>query len=304
MQQIDANIYEALVDRVNDGVYFVDLERRIVSWNQGAYGLTGYKAEEVMGQGCPEGVLCCVDDAGHGLCSNGCPLAASLSDGGSHEVQGFLRHKLGRRVPVTALTEPVRAADGSIVGAVQVFSDDSARQVARRKTEVMQRLAFLDEVTQLPNRLCLEMSLETALTEYHLHRDRFGVLLIDIDQFKAVNDRFGHADGDRALREIAMMLVGTLRPSDIVGHWGGDEFVAIIRHVKSAVLRSLAARCRAMVAKTSFAASDGQSQCLSVSIGEALVRSSDTAETLVQQAYELIYRRKRNAGRATYGASR
>ncbi len=69
MLPMDPRFYKALLDRVSDGVYFVNMERRILSWNEGAYRLTGYKADEVVGQCCPDGILCHVDDAGHGLCS-------------------------------------------------------------------------------------------------------------------------------------------------------------------------------------------------------------------------------------------
>jgi len=167
----DPSFYKTLLDRITDGVYFVDVERRILFWNEAACRLTGYTADELLGRSCPDGVLCHVEEAGQGLCDNGCPVTASLSDGQSHEVRVFLRHKLGRRVPVTARVEPIRGADGSIIGSVQIFSDDSAYQDARRRIEEMERLAFFDHITDLPNRRFAEMSLQTALSEYHSHQD-------------------------------------------------------------------------------------------------------------------------------------
>jgi len=296
------SLYKAILDRINDGVYFVDAERRIVFWNDAASRLTGYKVNEVLGQCCPDGALCHVDDSGRILCADACPLSASLGDGQPHEVQVFLRHKDGHRVPVIARVEPIRADDGSIVGAVQIFTDDTARRAARRRAEDMERLAFLDHVTQLPNRRFLEMSLQTALTEYQLHRDPFGVLIIDLDRLKPINDQFGHVMGDRALKEVALTLVGALRPADIVGRWGGDEFVAIVRHVKIEILRGLAERCRAMAAKTSLATRGGESIFLSVSIGETLVRASDTAEKLIKRADDLMYQNKLSRAPARNGA--
>jgi len=294
----DPTLYKAVLDRITDGVYVVDPERNILYWNEAAYRLTGYTAEEVVSRCCPDGVLCHVDEAGRQMCLNDCPLRASLTDGQSHEIRAFLLHKLGRRVPVTMRVEPVRAADGSVIGAVQIFSDDSAYQDARRKIEEMERLAFLDHVTELPNRRFVEMSLQTALREYESHKEPFGVLLIDLDDFKSVNDRFGHAAGDRALREVAMSLVGALRPTDVVGRWGGDEFIAIVHHVNAEVLEHLARRCSAMVAATSFLTGDGQPVPLSVTIGEMLVRLSDTPEMLNQRADELMYQRKVRKGLA------
>ena len=147
------------------------------------------------------------DVGGHPLCGETCPLVASLKDGKAHEVEVFLLHKQGRRVPVTARIQPLRGADGAIVGAVQIFSDDSAEQdTRRRKSKELGRLAFLDQVTQLPNRRFVEMSLHTALTEYRVRREPFGVLVIDVDRFKAINDELGHATGDHALLEVAKTL--------------------------------------------------------------------------------------------------
>ena len=298
---IDPNVYKALLDHVSDGVYIVDLSRRILYWNEGAFRQTGYEAHEIVGRRCPEDGLCHVDTAGHRMCWDNCPLTASLNDGRSHETEIFLRHKQGRRVPVTARIQPLRAADGSIVGAVQIFSDGTAEQDSRREIEEMGRLAFLDQVTQLPNRRFIEMSLQTALSEYHIHKEPFGVLVIDLDRFKDINDSFGHATGDNALLEVAKTLKGTLRPTDIIGRWGGDEFIAVAHHVNNEILTQLAVRCCAMVAQTSFPSSDGSLVSVSVSIGSTLALLGDTAEKLIKRADELMYQNKTNGGVAKTG---
>jgi diguanylate cyclase (GGDEF)-like protein/PAS domain S-box-containing protein len=291
---IDPSVYKALLDQVTDGVYIVDTDRRIVYWNEGAARQTGYGADEVVGKRCPEDGLCHVDMGGHPLCGDTCPLTASLNDGASHEVEVFLLHKQGRRVPVTARVQPLRGPDGSIIGAVQIFSDDTAEQDTRRQIEEMGRLAFLDQMTQLPNRRFVEMSLHTALTEYRVHKEPFGVLVIDVDRLKAINDGFGHATGDHALLEVAKTLQGTLRPTDIVGRWGGDEFIAIVHHVSNDILTQLAERCCTMVAQIAIPTSDGAPVSASVSIGGTLAMPDDTAETIIQRADQLMYRNKTN----------
>ncbi|MFZ3265450.1 MAG: sensor domain-containing diguanylate cyclase [Terriglobales bacterium] len=287
----DPCFFKEVLDHVSDGVYFVDLERRIFYWNESAFRLTGYGAQEMLGQSCDE-FLCHVDAAGKRLCQDGCPLTASLRDGGMHETQVFLRHKQGRRIPVAVRVLPIRAADNSIVGAVEIFSDETAHHAARREAEQLERLAFLDQLTHLPNRRYLEMSLRTALREYHVHKDGFGLLVIDLDRFKAINDGFGHATGDRALRQVAKTLVGALRTTDIVGRWGGDEFLAVVRHVDAEILKTLAERCCVLVAQTSFRNGDGRGLSTSVSIGGSLVTPKDTFETLTRRADDLMYQSK------------
>ena len=292
MLQTDSTFYKDLLDHMSDGVYFVDRDRRILYWNDGATRLTGYKPEEMIGRCCQDNTLCHVDATGKNLCHDGCPLTASVADGGHHEAQVFLLHKQGRRVPVAVRVQPIRAQDGSIAGAVEIFSDDTAQLATRRRTQEMERLAFLDQLTQVPNRRYIEMSLATAMSEYQVHNDPFGILVIDMNRFKAINDNFGHNTGDRALQEVAKTLTGALRGSDIVGRWGGDEFVAIVRHVDSNALNVLANRCCALVAQTSLSVSGGPNVPLSISAGGALVTAGDTAETILKRADQQMYENK------------
>jgi diguanylate cyclase (GGDEF)-like protein/PAS domain S-box-containing protein len=285
---------------MSDGVYFVDRERRILYWNEGAYRLTGYTADEILGKHCQDDILCHIDSTGRGLCKDGCPLAASIADGVQREARVFLRHKEGRRVPVSVRVQPIRDAQGAIVGAVEIFNDDSAQQEAQRKMEAMNRLAFLDHITQLPNRRFMEMSTDTAMNEYQVHKEPFGLLVIDLDAFKEINDILGHSCGDRALKQVAQTLTGSLRPTDIVGRWGGDEFLAIVRNVNKDGLSSLAERCVAMVAGMSVSGDDEKVRSLSVSVGASLVEPGETAEKLIQRADKMMYKSKTSGrGRAT-----
>ena len=288
----DPKFYKELLDHMSDGVYFVDRDRRILYWNEGAFRMSGYTAQELVWRSCQDDILCHVDYEGKRLCQEGCPLSASIDDGDSHEAHVFLRHKQGRRVPVTVRVEPLRADDGEIVGAIEIFSDDSAQTEARRNIEAMKRLAFLDHLTQLPNRRFIEMSLSTALVEYQVHKDPFGVLVFDLDTFKNINDSYGHECGDRALREVAKTVVGSLRPTDIVGRWGGDEFVAILRNVDQEILTSLAKRCVLMAARISLPSSDGATIPLSISLGATLAHPGETAAELIHRADELMYQSK------------
>jgi diguanylate cyclase (GGDEF)-like protein/PAS domain S-box-containing protein len=288
----DASFYKNLLDHVSDGVYFVDRERRIHYWNEGAVRLTGYERNEMIGRFCQDDTLCHVDAAGHELCQQGCPLTACVADGQSHEAQVFLRHKQGRRVPVRVRVQPIRNAEGSVVGVVEIFSDETAHVTAQRKTEELERLAFLDLLTQTPNRRFLEMTLQTSLDEFKVHEDPFGLMMIDLDRFKRINDESGHDVGDRALQETAKTLSAALRATDVVGRWGGDEFVAIVRHVDTLCLTMLAERCCSLVRRTTLRTGEDREIALSVSIGAALATQEDTVETLFKRADGLLYQGK------------
>lgn len=97
-----------------------------------------------------------------------------------------------------------------------------------RQLERFSRLAFYDNLTGLPNRNLFDDRLARALAVGQRNRSAFALLYIDIDHFKQINDTFGHETGDELLREIAARLVQSVRASDTVARWGGDEFVAIL----------------------------------------------------------------------------
>jgi diguanylate cyclase (GGDEF)-like protein/PAS domain S-box-containing protein len=289
LAQANSGFYRELLDHLSDGVYFVDRERRIHYWNEGARRLSGYGADEVVGRQCQDGILCHMDQSGRMMCRGECPLSASMADGVPHEAYVFLRHKQGRKVPVWVRVQPIRGADGSIVGAVELFTDDTAGNEERRKATAMQRLAFLDHLTQLPNRRYLEIALHTALTEFEAHKDALGVLMVDLDNFKAINDASGHSFGDQALKQVAQALTSSLRPADTVGRWGGDEFLAIVRGVDLESLGRLAERSVEQVRQISIPGKEGKVLTSSVSVGAALCREGESAEDLVLRADRLMY---------------
>ncbi len=283
------NFYRELLHQMRDGVYFVDRQRRILYWNEGATRLTGYSEQEMVGRNCNDNLLNHVDGCGHGLCEDGCPLTATVADGQGREAQVFLRHKQGHRVPVLVRVQPIRSNDGSIDGAVEIFSDNSAQIEAERKLEEMRRMAFLDHLTNLPNRRFVELALKAAHSEYQVHNSPFGVMILDVDGFKRINDTAGHPAGDRVLKEVGLTLADSLRPSDIVGRWGGDEFLAIVKNVDQDALRCLAERCVAIESKVDVPINEGERVSISVSIGAGLIQSCEGVDAVVERADRLMF---------------
>lgn len=292
MNATSTAFYRTLLDHLSDGVYFVDNARHILFWNEAAFRLTGYKSEEVVGRCCEDNLLQHVDDAGHELCRSGCPLTASISDGLEREALVHLRHKDGRRVPVYVRVQPVRDESGSVVGAIETFSNDSAHAQARLKSEEMRRLAYLDSVTGIPNRRFAEMALASALEELSRGGRPVGVLMMDLDELKRINDTYGHCIGDRALRSCAQALAASFRPTDVIGRWGGDEFVAVVRDVRPNTLRLLARRCVRTVARALIDDGAGGAFSVRISLGAALAGVGDTVQTVVSRADGLMYENK------------
>ena len=217
MIQLTEDFYKGLLDNLHDGVYFVDRGRGIVYWNKGAERITGYTSAEVVGSHCWAGILMHIDADGNNLCQTDCPIAQVISSGTATEADIFLYHKDGHRIPVQIRATPIVGGKGKIVGAVEIFSDVTEKVTALELVEDLQRKVFLDSLTALANRRYVEMNMQTRHDELLRYGWQFGVIMMDIDHFKGVNDRYGHATGDEALKMIARTLLHNSRPSDIIG---------------------------------------------------------------------------------------
>ena len=287
--------HQRLLDNLSDGVYFVDRARTITYWNHGAEQLTGYPACDVVGRRCFEDLLNHVDAQGEGLCTGRCPLVATIEDGADHVAEVWLRHRDGSRRPVRVRTSPIREADGSIAGAVEIFDDASLLIAARRQADAARRDALVDELTGLPNRRFFNMMLAARAEDLVRYGTRFTALIADIDHFKAVNDTFGHTVGDRLLAAIGSTLQGAVREGDFVARWGGEEFAVLAQHVDTAAAWELGERLRALVATT--VAREGSRECMAtVSVGGAIATAGEpTIDTLVR-ADRALYAAK-TAGR-------
>lgn len=285
------NLYRDVLDNLYDGVYFLDRNRQIFFWNKGAERITGYRAADVMGRSCADDILCHVDKQGHHLCRDGCPAAEVLNDGQRRETEVYLLHKNGYRKPVRIRVAPIEDASGRIVGAMEIFSDDTSPESLRRRVALLEKLSSLDPLTHLPNRRSMEATIASRLAETHRYEVSFGVLFIDIDHFKSVNDTHGHETGDHVLRLVAKTLARSLRPFDLAGRWGGEEFLAVILNVDTIDLGVVAERVRALIAETRIPLEDDYLS-VSVSIGGTLARSDDSSEALLNRADQLMYQCK------------
>lgn len=283
--------YEKLLDNLFDGVYFVDTNKRITFWNKGAERITGYSKDEVMGSCCANNILRHIDGSGRELCIEGCPLTATILDGKGRQSEVFLHHRMGHRVPVTVRTSPVREANGSVTGAVEIFTDNSSSIQILKELEGLKKEAYVDALTGVGNRRYGEMSLSTRLFEWENHNEQFGVLFLDIDHFKQFNDNYGHKTGDEVLIMVGSSISNSMRKMDVVARWGGEEFMILLPGVSSDVLAVIAERTRVLIDHSFMMAGDEKLR-VTVSIGATLALPNDTAETVIHRADSLMYQSK------------
>ncbi len=285
--------FRELVENIYDGLYITDADRRITFWNKAAQRITGYAAEEVVGSRCCDNILIHVDSRGNNLCRDMCPLAETIQDGISRELEVYLHHKDGYRVPVWIRITPQMDAHGKIMGAVQLFTDISSRDASLLRIKELEALAFLDHLTQLGNRRYIELELEGRFAEMNRYGLSFGILFMDIDLFKTINDTHGHDVGDKVLMTVSRTMIHTARPFDLFGRWGGDEFIAIIRNVDSSTLSEVGERVRFLVEKTQVQTGD-KTLTVTMSLGATMAGATDTGESLIKRADTLMYRSKEN----------
>lgn len=288
---LDGEFYRILLDNLYDGVYFVRPDRTIVYWNESAERMTGFTKAELIGKHCWEDVLMHVNDKGVNLCMEHCPLEKAISEGIMVEGEAYFHHKEGHRLPVLVRVSPIRDGSGTIIGAVQIFSDNSPKVELAEKVEKMEKMALLDPLTRIGNRRYGNLSLAAKLNEWQRYGWPFGVLFMDIDHFKEMNDLYGNHFGDRVLKIVATTMINVIRSSDYISRWGGEEFVVLIPNVDREHLLYVADKVRLLVEKSNIFLPE-KNIGVTISVGATLARKDDTDGTLIERADELMHKSK------------
>lgn len=290
---IDEEYYKNLLDKLFDSIVCVDPNKVINSWNKAAEQITGYSAGEVVGRAACSEILCHSNGGDSNLCKSSCIIEETLSDGIAREGEYYIKHKESHRVPIAARIEPVFDSEGRISGAVQIFHDNSSRIAARNVIEKLKKLALIDPLTGLANRRYLDKLLNSKTEEMKRYGLRFGVLFIDIDHFKNVNDNYGHDIGDKVLWTVSRNMSTIIRSSDLLGRWGGEEFIAIILNVDRDELYLVAEKIRTCIENVKIK-ENGHALNVTISIGATLAdpESDPDKENILKKADELLYESK------------
>jgi diguanylate cyclase (GGDEF)-like protein/PAS domain S-box-containing protein len=292
MKKKNNDAYKEILDNLYDGVYFVDRERRITYWNKGAERITGFNAARMMGHFCHDNLLNHVTENGIQLCFDGCPLHATMADGRPRQAEIYLHHSDGQRIPVQVRTTPIRDENGEITGAVETFSDNSNLMSIRHQVRRLEDTVLLDHLTGIGNRRFMERRLQIALLEFQQQNTPFGVLFMDIDRFKWVNDTYSHETGDKVLTMVANTIRHNLRSEDAVARWGGEEFVVLVAGLDNIGLGVMAEKLRTLVEHSSLRLKD-KNMGVTISIGITLVRTDDTLNSIIDRADQNMYKSKR-----------
>ena len=278
--------FRLFVDAVREYAMFVlDAQGRVASWNTGAERIKGYRAEDVLGRyyslfytpearaaGEPEQHLAAATAHGH------------------EQYEGWRVRADGTRFYADVALTALRDEDGGLQGFGKVVRDVTER---RTTMDELAHRSTHDALTGLPNRALLLDRARSALGRLARHPGRVGVLFVDLDRFKPVNDSLGHDAGDRLLVEVARRLRRTVRPEDTVARLGGDEFVVLCEDLDGELAgQEVAGRIAAAFAEPVDLHGHRVAPAASIGVATSTDPAQD-AEALLRDADAAMYQAKR-----------
>jgi diguanylate cyclase (GGDEF)-like protein/PAS domain S-box-containing protein len=284
----------AIAFETNDGIIVTDADARILRVNRAFTKVTGYSAEEAVGQ-TPR-----ILKSGRHDDEFFRNMWETLNRTGVWQGEIWNRRKNGELYPEWLTISAVTDVNGRVTHYVGVFADISERKEAE---EEIQRLAFYDPLTELPNRRLLMDRLRRSIAAAKRRRGHGALLFIDLDNFKTLNDTFGHDFGDELLVAVAGRLAKCVRAEDTVARLGGDEFVIMLEDLGGDD-RDAATQARVVGEKIIRAFTQpfplrGDEYYSTTSIGVCLYPDlGETPEELLRRADTAMYRAK-SGGRNT-----
>jgi len=290
----DAEVYKSVFESLPVGVYLVDRQRRILGWNKGAEQLTGYLRQEVVGRSCAEDLLMHCDDSRTIVCGEACPLQSTLRDGQTRQVDLYLLHKDGQRIPVSVHSFALRNPDGDVVGCAECFETRVILPAAQRPRIAPGSLTR-DELTELPDRGGALAWLSAALRDFEETGVRFGALRIAIDDLDGLLRKDGRNAVDAVLYATAQTLRANVSPADMAARWSGDSFLVAVMGCTAPALRRAAGILNRLTGSEAVPWW-GDRLSVSVAMGGAIAAPGDTAESLAGRAEEALSRARAAEG--------
>ena len=278
----DPEIFRIVLDSLQTGVSVADRNGKILFWNQGAERLTGHKRHEVVGRSYRNNILVSCNDQGCVACGATCPFSQTLQQGKPREAKMQLRHKEGHPVHVLMRIAPIRDAHGSLMGIVESF-DEEKFAVDERNQQTLALHGCMDEATETPNHEFTQFHLSENLASFARYHLPFGILAIQVDRLEHFRAAYGQQAGATILRVVAQTMRSAFRPTDFLGRWSEDQFLAILVNCHASGVQQTWERIRKMVTCAGLRWWSDQ-LTVTTSVGYATAQPGDTIDSLLHRA--------------------
>jgi diguanylate cyclase (GGDEF)-like protein/PAS domain S-box-containing protein len=286
------NQLAAIVQSSEDAIIAEDMDGIITSWNRGAEKLYGFTESEVIGKS----------------------ISLLIPSGNRDEVPAILdriksgeniehyetvrRRKDGREIQISLKISPILNSEGKVIGASTIGRDITKRkqmeEALRDSEKRFRELSIIDELTQLYNSRHFYFQLQIELDRSNRYGQPLTLFLLDLDNFKAFNDTYGHVEGDQVLRRLGQVLKRCIRKTDLVYRYGGEEFTILLLMTTCADSTVIAERIRVELKKESFSPKAGKDVHMTVSIGAAQFKLQEDMKDFVNRVDQLMYQAKKN----------
>lgn len=276
-------ILSTIMESARDAIIMIDDKGNVTFWNPAAERLFGYSREEVMGKELHR--LMIQDERLYEVYKEAFKrfqLSGKRSAVGK-TIELKAKHKDGHEINVELSLSAVKIKD--VWHAVGIVRDISER---KKFEELLYRQSITDPLTNIYNRRFFMQMLEQEMERTRRYGKSFSVIMFDLDHFKSVNDRFGHAAGDMVLKSVADMIKGRIRKTDYFARWGGEEFIILLPETSVEDAAGLAEELREQLSSMTLP----EVGRVTASFGVAGYRTSDTIDTILMRADSMLYEAK------------
>jgi diguanylate cyclase (GGDEF)-like protein/PAS domain S-box-containing protein len=279
----DPAIIRSVLEDLPSGVYLVGRDGKILFWNYGAERITGHLRQDIVGHACREDFLGNTEGSDDQVTAASAALEAVLRDGKPTESQVSFRHKAGHLVAVRLRAMPMKDGQGNIIGAVECVDEVVGIAEWDRRQDKLAEYGCLDAATGVLNHKMVQSHLRECLATYADQPVPFCIVCIAFDHLEDVKSRYGAGAIGAVLRIAGQTLHNCLRPTDYLGRWQENEFLAILTECDLAEVPRVGERVKKMIARAKISWW-GDSLPVTVSMGAAAVKPEDTVREIMRRA--------------------
>ncbi len=211
----------------------------------------------------------------------------------TEKIQGAATIQEILRVKDYLVNEMQKAREHSHTLREELEKHRTATETLSKKLEESEAKALVDSLTNVLNRNAYNLKIGQLVHEFKRYKEEWALLVLDIDHFKKFNDTYGHKTGDKVLKSVAATVLNSIRASDHIFRYGGEEFVVILGRINKETTKKLSEKIRKEVERDYFVDGDDKLK-VTMSIGAAIITPEDTETSLFERADKALYQAKQN----------